>query len=377
MICTLRLLSLSPDLEGAWARGEGLICSFSKRPGQVKCTPSRYITLSSQVHSARLPCPLSSFEPAGDMPVEPHRRVLICWYNVLLLLNSKTRSPITRFESHIPRTINKMMPPKRFLRPLVYTTIASGSTYGAYRYFYPRGSTSEEFTVKISSYSSDGKRISVPMTFPLLSPTDVNTKLHENQKSLQFKPLVPPELAKSRAGQVVWHFESAQVAANEVLEDMEPQAKSYPYADAEKGRLLYFAVADGHSGPWTSRFLKQHFINTVAAYMTSTYKSDLESFRKYLLHNQPGVFSLEGESLPASFQLTPETAKKGLQEAFVTLDDGMCQLPFWAEKVMLATSSKQDKPQDGQFPTILNNLRKQYVLPAYSGACGLMTLVDT
>lgn len=266
---------------------------------------------------------------------------------------------------------------KRFLRPFVYTTIAGGSAYGTYRYFYPLRSTNGEFTVRIPGRSSDGKRISIPMTFPLLSSTDIDTKLRENQKSHQFKPLVSPEAAKSRAGQVVWHFEFAQVAANEVLEDMEPQARSYPYADADKGRLLYFTVADGHSGPWTSRFLKDHFINTVAAYMASRYKKDLESFWKYLLHSQPETFSLEGESLPASFRLTPETAKKSLQDAFVILDDGICQMPFTAEKVMLATSAKQDKPQDGQFPTILNKLRRQYVLPAYSGACGLMTLIDT
>jgi len=269
------------------------------------------------------------------------------------------------------------MPPKRFLRPLVYTTVAGGSAYGAYRYSYPPRLANGEFTVKIPGRSSDGRRISIPTTFPLLSPTDVDNKLRENQKSHQFKPLVSPESTKSRAGQVVWHFEFAQVAANEVIEDMEPQARSYPYADAEKGRLLYFAIADGHSGPWTSRFLKEHFIGTVAAYMASSYKRDLESFWKYLLHNQPEAFSLEGESLPASFQLTPETAKKSLQEAFVVLDDGICQMPFMAEKVMLAATAKQDKPQDGQFPTILNNLRRQYVLPAYSGACGLMTLLDT
>jgi pyruvate dehydrogenase phosphatase len=269
------------------------------------------------------------------------------------------------------------MPPKRFLRPVVYTTIVGGSAYGAYRYFYPRRLTDEGFTVKIPGRSSDGKRITIPMTFPLLSSIDVDTKLRKNQKLLQFKPLVRPESAKSRAGQVVWLFESAQVAANEVIEDMEPQAKSYPYADAESGRLLYFALADGHSGPWTSRFLKEHFIGTVAAYMTSTYMRDLESFRKYLLHNQPGGLSLEGESLPASFKLTPKTAKKALQEAFVTLDDGICQMPFMAERVMLAASAKLDKPQDGQFPTMLDKLRRQYVLPAYSGACGLMTLIDT
>ena len=269
------------------------------------------------------------------------------------------------------------MPPKRFLRPLVYTTIAGGSAYGTYRYFYPPRSINGEFTVRIPGRSSDGKRVSIPMSCPLLSSTDVDTKLRENQKSHQFKPLVSPESAKSRAGQVVWHFEFAQVAANEVLEDMEPQARSYPYADAEKGRLLYFTVADGHSGPWTSRFLKDHFINTVAAFMTSNSKSDLESFWKYLSHSQPEAFGLEGESLPASFQLTPETAKKSLQEAFVILDDGICQMPFTAEKIMLAVSAKQDKPQDGQFPTILNKFRRQYVLPAYSGACGLMTLIDT
>jgi len=196
------------------------------------------------------------------------------------------------------------------------------------------------------------------MTFPLLSSTDVDTKLRETQKSHQFKPLVSLEAAKSCAGQVVWHFEFAQVAANEVLEDMEPQARSFPYADADKGRLLYFTIADGHSGPWTSQFLKDHFINTVAAYMASRYKRDLESFWKYLLHSQPETFSLEGESLPASFQLTPETAKKSLQEAFIILDDGICQMPFTAEKVLLAASIKQDKPQDGQFPTILNKLRR-------------------
>ena len=269
------------------------------------------------------------------------------------------------------------MPSKRFLRPLVYTTIAGGSAYGAYRHFYPRRSTNEEFTIRIPGRSSDGKRIYIPMTFPLLSSTAVDTKLRENQKSLQFTPLVPPVSTKSRAGQVLWRFESAQVAANEVIEDMEPQAKSYPYADAEMGRLLYFAIADGHSGPWTSRFLKEHFIGTVAAYMASSYKRDIESFWKYLLHSQPGAFSLEGELLPASFKLTPETAKKALQEAFVILDDGICQMPFVAEKLMLAMSAKQDKPQDGQFPTVLNSLRRQYVLPAYSGACGLMTLIDT
>lgn len=268
------------------------------------------------------------------------------------------------------------MPPIRFLRPLIYTTIAGGATYGTYRYFYPRGLKNEEFTVRIPGRSSDGKRIYIPMTFPLLSSTDVDTKLRENQKSLQFKPLVSPESAESRAGQVVWLCESAQVAANEVLEDMEPQAKSYPYADAEKGRLLYFAVADGHSGPWTSRFLKEHFISTVAAYIASSDRKDLEPFWKYLLRSQPAAFSLEKESLPASFKLAPETAKKVLQEAFVILDDAICQMPFMAERLMLAASAK-DGSQDGQFPTILNNLRRQYVLPAYSGACGLMTIIDT
>ena len=269
------------------------------------------------------------------------------------------------------------MPPKRFLRPLIYTTIVGGSAYGAYRYFYPRRLTNKEFIVQVPGRSSDGKRISIPMTFPLLSSTDVDTKLRENQKSHQFKPLARLESTKSRAGQVMWLFESAQVAANEVIEDMEPQAKSYPYMDTETGRLLYFAIADGHSGPWTSRFLKEHFISTVAAYMASGHKGDMESFWKYLLHSQPGTFSLEGESLPASFKLSPESAKKALQEAFVMLDDGICQMPFMAEKIMLTASTKQDKPQDGQFPTILNNLRRQYVLPAYSGACGLMALIDT
>jgi pyruvate dehydrogenase phosphatase len=202
---------------------------------------------------------------------------------------------------------------------------------------------------------ADGKTIMANRSFPLLSKDTIDERIRQRATSE----------SNSRPGGIIWKHTTAQLAANDPIED----ANSHQIIERDQndpvapGDLLFFTVMDGHSGHHTSQLLSRVLINAVALELST------------LIHNPDAAIPKTGGSLgliKSLFSLPssppnagdPKNVAFAIQNAFKNLDKELLNAPIQilANSLDEAALKANTVPDLSQHPMALTTM-----LPAMSG----------
>ncbi|KZT62825.1 protein serine/threonine phosphatase 2C, partial [Calocera cornea HHB12733] len=193
-------------------------------------------------------------------------------------------------------------------------------------------------------------------SFPLLSHQAVQNLLNSHVRS---SSLVLPSGKK-------WSWNVAQVASNDPCEDTHAEMvitrdEAATKGGKHKGELLFFAVMDGHAGPWTSELLSKALIPTAAAEMNALIQGLPSPFVK-----SKSDFLSISPLLPAAFRsdwsAQSSMVEKALRRTYTALDSSI------TTGVLRLLELPADKRPDIVGPLIR---------PALSGSCALLSVIDT
>lgn len=244
----------------------------------------------------------------------------------------------------------------RFRTVALTTTLVGSSTYLLYTVLYPRASKAPSPAAEetFKAWVRPDAKTKEMRTFPLLPPATIQSFLTSHVRS---SSLV---LSGKK-----WSWNVVQVPSNDPMEDTHAEmviARGEGSRDARaKGELMFFAVMDGHAGPWTSRLLSKTLIPTVMIEMDALIKgnpspllppnSTLAKMPSLL----PSVFKPDGSSSPSSVAET-------LKRAYTQLDKTIISSPL----------AILDLPPEKRGDAV-----RALIRPALSGSCALLALIDT
>ena len=233
-----------------------------------------------------------------------------------------------------------------------------GSSYALYQYSKRNnhglkfGST---FTIPIKQRDAQGKLIDTLMEFAYLKNSVLEKRVKTFSRNL-FTERMP---SGSRNARMVINFSGAQLSSNSPMEDMEPEAIVYAYENSEKRPLIVAAVADGHSGPYTSAWLKGQLSNLmIGTLLTSNgFKIDFPPLEK------TGAISI-----PSAFRIDPKQIEAHIKKSFITVDQYIVwQMPKMLMEQLAGKEKESVDPAE----------QARQILPGYSGACALAAVIDT
>ncbi|KAJ7044593.1 phosphatase 2C-like domain-containing protein [Mycena alexandri] len=253
--------------------------------------------------------------------------------------------------------------------------VVSAPVLGYYYYYRTR---EQSFDLPVRVRGPDGKPTMSTRTLSLMSMPDVDARIRENAT----------ERTISRPG-IVWRHSTASVAANDPLEDA--MAHQVVRRDEGDGDLLFFTVFDGHGGYYTSQLLSRVLINAVTLELASMDNPKSTPSTGWLNGIKGALW---GSSAAPNTQtdvdlhvnLNPGTVTtpdkphgdplrvaRAIQAAFLSLDAELIAAPV---RVLAASldknSSSTEIPDLSKHPLALPAM-----LPAMSGACALLALLDT
>lgn len=287
--------------------------------------------------------------------------------------------------SSTPKSMLTASAKRGYARPLAFAAALGVTGYGAYRYTVPAAPKAREFfNLPVKARGPDGKIITEMKPITYLAKDEAERKLTENA----FSTTVP------RAGSAggVWRYETAFLASNNPIEDAHAQMVIRPSEGDFWGRkgdaardVLFFAIMDGHGGFNTSRLLAKTLIPSVALELqylmprnsstsSSSHKSTLSWLKSYI----PFASSSAPSSPPSSdypFSSDPKYVKTAIQTAFANLDSQIVNSPIKAVDEL--TKGRRDltaadlDPKSTEFQLAVATL-----LPALSGSCALLAMVD-
>jgi pyruvate dehydrogenase phosphatase len=191
--------------------------------------------------------------------------------------------------------------------------------------------------------------------FPLLSTDTINERIRERATSE----------SNPRPGGIVWKHSTAQLAANDPIED----ANSHQIIERDQtdpaapGDLLFFTVMDGHGGYHTSQLLSRVLINAVALELSTLIHNPSAAIPKAggSLGNIKSLFS-PSSSLPVAED--PKNVAFAIQNAFTKLDKELLNAPLQVLVNHIDEPALKAKtiPDLSQHPLALKTM-----LPAISG----------
>lgn len=238
---------------------------------------------------------------------------------------------------------------RRHWRTIAATTAFVGTSGYFYNVYAQRPKT---FNLPVRVKGPDGRRAITMQTFPLLSFADAEARLRANARMQSV----------SRPNGLVWKHATSQLASNDPIED------AYSHAIVQRdvsptsqiGDLLFFAVMDGHSGPYTSRLLSKTLIPAVGLEL-SRLGQEPSSF---VPPSKKGVFDQLLGKTPAAtpFDADPTYVSTAIQTAFATLDSEIINGPLRILSEYSQKNPKQAEPDLSQHPMALPTM-----LPAISG----------
>ncbi|GAA5853610.1 hypothetical protein JCM5353_004264 [Sporobolomyces roseus] len=234
-------------------------------------------------------------------------------------------------------------------------------------------------------------------TLAILSPTETNQRLSENQASF----------AVSRRGNPVLRYDTNHLASNSPIEDdsccviLEREnsngnstTTTSGAAKGVKGDLVFWGVFDGHSGWQTSRLLSSSLVSYVARELDAVFRSSSD-YTSLLpdsskpassssSSSKPSIWSLfgGGSSSTSSPNLELDThdpiLHAAIKNAFNKMDQEIVNAPIRLlekaqkeGKLEQLSSSKQAGGFGIEQSEALNTL-----LPALSGSCALLAFLD-
>ncbi|KAF9506120.1 hypothetical protein BS47DRAFT_1429948 [Hydnum rufescens UP504] len=211
------------------------------------------------------------------------------------------------------------------------------------------------FDIPLRVRGPDGKSVEMRKTLPLLSDVE----------------------SVKRPGGIVWNYQTAFLGANSGIEDAHSQAlvERDTSSEAPSGDLLFFAVMDGHAGPYTSKLLSKVLIPAVAMEISS-----LISTPSPYSPPKPGLSLSYAKSLlsfsktiPApskyEFDADPTYVELAIKTAFAKLDSHIVNAPIQLLERIKADQS-DTKPYE-------HPMASAVMLPSMSGSCALLAMLDT
>ncbi|KAJ7490337.1 phosphatase 2C-like domain-containing protein [Mycena galericulata] len=246
---------------------------------------------------------------------------------------------------------------------------------GGYWYYTSREQT---FDLPVRVRAADGKATMTTRTLPLISMPAVDARIRENAT----------EHTVSRPG-IVWRHSTASVAANDPIEDA--TAHQVIRRDEGDGDLLFFTVMDGHGGFYTSQLLSRVLINAVALELNALsnptqpapsgwlngLKGALWSPLTTSASTKPDVdihVNPDPHVKPSSPAGDPVRVARAIQTAFTSLDAELLAAPV---RVLASALQDTDKNSTAVPDLSQHPLALPAMLPAISGSCALLALLDT
>ncbi|KAJ7180347.1 phophatase 2C family protein [Mycena crocata] len=244
-----------------------------------------------------------------------------------------------------------------------------------YLYYTNREPTTFDLPVRVRG--PDGKAAMSTRTLPLISMAAADARITENASAHTV----------TRPG-ITWRHSTASVASNDPIEDA--TAHQVIRRDEGDGDLLFFTVMDGHGGYYTSQLLSRVLINAVALELSALdapaqpASSGLLNGVKIALWGPPPtpvdkadadihIQSTNYTESPAKAVADPRRVARAIQTAFTSLDAELLAAPVR----VLATALDKDS-SNTQIPDLSKHpLALPSMLPALSGSCALLALLDT
>ncbi|KAG8960380.1 hypothetical protein FRC03_006577 [Tulasnella sp. 419] len=265
------------------------------------------------------------------------------------------------------------------LRPLVYATALGTSGYAAYFLYTSRKleKTGTTFEIPVKMRGSDGKATTVKKPISYLTPSEIEKKLTENATSTS----VPRP-----SDGITWKYDTAFLASNEVIEDANSQLfikkEDKALSRSPAGDLLFFAVMDGHAGYFTSRLLAKTLIPAVALELATlspeaVAASRPSGFSPSSIWSYLKSFVTTSNSASATMDIKypydsdPKYVSTAIQTAFANLDSNIINTPIRLLDELSKSKQALD-PKSQEFQLAVTSL-----LPALSGSCALLTMIDT
>ncbi|KAG8832906.1 hypothetical protein FRC17_000348 [Serendipita sp. 399] len=251
-----------------------------------------------------------------------------------------------------------MQTSRRLPRAIFTVLAAGGGTYAYYRYSQPKDDRLKEgtFSITVSQKNVQGKVVKAVMDLPYLPDATL-----EKRVKLFSRTLLSDTLSSNGRGSPLIKFHAAQLNSNDPVEDMEPEATAYMYENSSRRPLIVAAVADGHSGPFTSAWLKGRLSNL-------TIWSLLKA-QGFSVKEPPRDTASTSFALPTSFKLDSKQMPTLIKDAWQVIDD-----------IITWSVPRELKGQDLRNEKVLQAASARFgnqLLPAYSGACALAAFVDT
>ncbi|KAG8736214.1 hypothetical protein FRC10_009563 [Ceratobasidium sp. 414] len=274
--------------------------------------------------------------------------------------------------------------PGNLLRPALYAITAAGIGYSGY-WIYSNGLGSRltggpSFDIRVRQRSADGRTTMTTKSISQLPDDQIEALLKANAKS---ESIVRPY-------GVTWRHSTASLNSNNPIEDANAQLilRQNPKEKGKAARglggsgdLLFFAVMDGHAGPHTSRLLAKALIPAVALELStldkpSAEKGGIESTQRSTAGYLQATLSYLVSLLP--FSLTPfsnvpsedpKYVQLAIQTAFANLDSEIVNAPI---RVLEMLQAKAGSIKPWEHP-----MAEASMLPALSGSCALLALIDT
>ncbi|OCF43111.1 hypothetical protein I317_03080 [Kwoniella heveanensis CBS 569] len=140
---------------------------------------------------------------------------------------------------------------------------------------------------------------------------------------------------------------------------------------AAKKDLMLFSIMDGHAGDATSKLLEKTLHPTLAvalAGLQAGYVPEKDGWKRWTQVISPthwAEFALGKGNI-----WTPENVTKTIQNAYLQLDEHICQAP-----IRLLPTLIQNTANPSEYPTARQTL-VALAQPAAAGACSITTLVD-
>ncbi|THH13631.1 hypothetical protein EW146_g6608 [Bondarzewia mesenterica] len=253
---------------------------------------------------------------------------------------------------------------RRNWKPIAATALGVGTSVYMYRKY--RRPTTQTFDIAVKEMGADGKPTTVNRTFPLQSMDDVNRRIREHAVLK----------TKSTPEGLVWKYATGYLASNDPIEDANAQAiiDKDPTTSSSSGQLLFFTVMDGHAGRHTSRLLSSVLIPAVALELSTLVNdtdtplsktSILDSVKSLLFSKSDPHMALDSD---------PKLVSQAIQRAFLNLDIEIVNAPLHilASEVDQGAIDKRLIPDLSKHP-----MGEATMLPAMSGSCALMALLDT
>lgn len=243
---------------------------------------------------------------------------------------------------------------RRAWKPIAATTVLIGTP--SY-YWYTLKYKQEAFDLAVKVRQADGKTVMASRSFPLLPKDTIDERIRERASSE----------STLRPGGIVWKHSTAQLAANDPIEDANSHqiVERDPTDPSAPGDLLFFAVMDGHSGYHTSQLLSRVLIKAVALELST------------IIHNPSAVIPISGGILgkvkplissPFSSSVAgdPKNVAFAIQNAFTKLDKELLNAPMQ----LLANSLDEGTLKSGTVPDLSHHpMALTTILPAISGTC--------